>query len=86
MDNMDVSMLLSGGALGYAAPYSAELADLYRAYKNTGAGLEAFCEAFAGQMPLIPLAFRQGLVSFNREFRAEIVATGQDIFYNIVEW
>ncbi|MEM1483278.1 ABC transporter substrate-binding protein [Oscillospiraceae bacterium PP1C4] len=86
MDNMDFSMLMSGGSLGFATAYSEELVNLYRAYKSTGTNIEAFCEAFNEQSPFIPLVFRQGLISFNREFRAEIVATEQDIFYNIVEW
>lgn len=36
MDNMDFSLLLNGGALGYAAPYSEYLSDLARAYRATG--------------------------------------------------
>ncbi|WP_195276371.1 ABC transporter substrate-binding protein [Anaerotruncus rubiinfantis] len=86
MYNMDIAPLLAGGALGYFTAYSEELSDSYRAYRATGAGIESFCELFLAQSPFVPLVFRQGSVSHNREFRAEIVATEQDIFYNIVEW
>ena len=86
MDNMDFSLLLNGGALGYAAPYSEYLSDLARAYRATGTGVGTLCEAFSAQTPFIPLVFRQGAVSFERAFQAEILATEQDIFYNIMEW
>ncbi|WP_101911105.1 ABC transporter substrate-binding protein [Marasmitruncus massiliensis] len=86
MDNMDFSLLLNGGSLGYAVPYSQEVADLYKLYKETGAGIQSLCDTFYNQSPFIPVAFRQGVISFNREFQAEIVATEQDIFYNIMEW
>lgn len=86
MDNMDFSMLLSGGSLGYSTPYSQEVADLYKLYKETGSGIESLCTALYNQSPFIPIVFRQGMIAFNREFQAEIVATEQDIFYNIMEW
>lgn len=85
-DNMDFSMLFNGGALGYGAAYDEEISALYRDYRRDGAGIEAFCEAFVARPPFLPLLFRQGQVSLNREFHAEMVATEQDIFYNIMEW
>lgn len=86
MDNMDFSMLLSGGALGYATPYSQEIEQLYQLYKETGSGIEPLCTALYNHSPFIPVVFRQGMISFNREFQADMVATEQDIFYNIDEW
>lgn len=86
MDNMDFSLLLSGGSLGYAAPYNEYLSDLVRAYRASGTGMGTLCEAFSAQTPFIPLVFRQGAVSFERAFQAEILATEQDLFYNIMEW
>lgn len=79
MDNMDFSALLSGGALGYSAPRCPEVADLYNLYKETGAGIAPLCTAIYDQSPFIPIVFRQGIIAFNREFHAEIVATEQDI-------
>ena len=86
MENMDCSPLLSGGTLSYAAPYDEQLQALYTAYRATGQGLGDFCEAFLTSEPFIPLLYREGEVSFSHEFQAEIVATEQDIFYNINEW
>ncbi len=86
MDNMDFSVLLSGGALSYSTPYIESLSELYGSYRSTGAGIGTFCEAFAEQSPFIPLVFRQGQVSFNRSFDAQIVATEQNLFYNLSEW
>lgn len=86
MENMDVSSLMGGGSMAYGAAYSEELATLYNAYKASGEGISAFCAAFTKQSPFVPLVFRQGVVTFNREFRAEVVATEQNIFYNIAEW
>lgn len=86
MDNMDFSALLSGGALGYSTPYIETLSDLYRSYRSTGAGIGTFCDMFAERSPFIPLVFRQGQVSFDRSFDAQIVATEQNLFYNLSEW
>ncbi|MEY8440329.1 peptide ABC transporter substrate-binding protein [Anaerotruncus colihominis] len=86
MDNMDFSALLSGGVLGYSTPYIETLSEFYQAYRATGTGIGTFCEAFAEQSPFIPLVFRQGQVSFNRSFDAQIVATEQNLFYNLSEW
>lgn len=85
-ENMDISPLMSGGALAYSVGYSEQLETLYAAYKGTGEGLEAFCEAFEAECLFLPLLYRQGQISFNREFQAEMIATEQDLFYNIVEW
>lgn len=86
MYNQDIAPLLAGGALGYFTAYSEELSDSYRAYRATRSGDRIVLRAVLAQSPFVPLVFRQGSVSHNREFRAEIVATEQDIFYNIVEW
>ena len=86
-DNMDFSTLLTAGyGLGYNTPYCEELTDIYGDYRESGENIAGVCDRFYTDMPFIPLVFRQGIVSFNREFGAEVVATQQDIFYNIVQW
>jgi peptide/nickel transport system substrate-binding protein len=47
---------------------------------------EAFCTQFALSPPFLPLAYRQGLAGYSRNFYADLVATVQDIFYNINNW
>lgn len=86
MDNMDFSPLLNGGALGYGTAFSEDLANLYRSYRASGTGVKELCDTFSAQTPFIPVVFRHGQILFSREFQAEIVATEQDIFYNITEW
>lgn len=85
-ENMDFSSLLPGGSLAYNTPYSETLASALYTYRHTGEGIAAVCEAFSQQSPFIPLLFCQGTISQSREFRAEIVATEHNIFYNIMEW
>lgn len=86
MDNMDFSPLLSGGAIGYATAYSDELLQRYQAYQESGEGIRPLCEMFQAQSPFIPLVFREGMLFVSRDFSSEVVATEQDLFYNILDW
>ena len=85
-DNMDFSPLLSGGALDFGAAYDAGLEEALASYRATGQGVVGLCELLRAQSPFVPLVFREGRVSSNLTFRTEMVATAQDIFYNIKEW
>lgn len=84
--NMDFTPLLGGGEIGYGAARNQELADAVRAYRATGNGIGALCGMFEERSPFIPLLFRQGMLAFNGAFRTELIATEQDVFYNIEEW
>ena len=86
LPNWDFSMLLSGGSLDFGTPYDQELAELEANYRATGQGIVGLCARFQEVQPLIPLVFRTGLVSSNLTFPSEMVATSQDIFYNITDW
>ena len=54
--------------------------------KSGQAGLEALDAALSQVMPVIPLVYRRGIVCYGEDFSANIVATEQDIFYNIGDW
>lgn len=84
--NMDFTPLLGGGEIGYGAARNQELADAVRAYRATGDGIGALCGMFEERSPFIPLLFRQGMLAFNGAFRTELIATEQDVFYNIEDW
>ncbi|MEG2088050.1 MAG: ABC transporter substrate-binding protein [Angelakisella sp.] len=57
--------------------------DSTRAGRTEQAALETLLRE---QLPVIPLLFRRGILCFSRDFSVNIVATEQDIFYNINEW
>lgn len=85
-ENMDISILLRGGALGTSAAYDEALMQAYQQYRSSGEGIESFCSQFTAQSPFIPLVYRQGMVFHNRNFQSGMIATQQNIFYNIDEW
>lgn len=86
MDNMDFSMLLGGGRVGYNTAYSEELNERLKIYRSTGEQLRELCQMFTAQSPFIPLLFRQGQVSLGEQFSQQLQATEQDLFYNIADW
>lgn len=85
--NMEIAKLIlptTGGE--FPAPLFPALSDLYyqvRAGKAEAAELETMLRE---ELPVIPLLFRRGILCFSRDFSANIVATEQDIFYNVGEW
>ena len=83
--NMDISPLLPGGSLCYGQ-YSGGLQEAFRAFQSGEGSYEEFLRLFLEDPPFIPLLFRRGIVSFSSDFTANIVATEQDIFYNVLEW
>lgn len=85
--NLDLLSLISPDpALGPGCVRDEELLEVYRQVKAGEEELSALDAAFRRVMPVIPLAYRKGIVAFSPDFSANIVATEQDIFYNIGEW
>lgn len=84
--NMDLSPLLSPeGSLAYGGRDEA-LWEAYLQFRGGQSGLEEFLTAFYESVPFIPLAYRQGAVSFTRAIYYGVETTEQDIFYNIQDW
>ncbi|MBP0963192.1 MAG: hypothetical protein J6Q99_02740, partial [Oscillospiraceae bacterium] len=85
--NMNILPMLTGAdqtALGaYAA---ADLQYSVRDFLRTGNHYDQTVRLFAQQVPFIPLFFRQGIVAYPINFCSNIIATEQDIFYNIEDW
>lgn len=70
-------------------PGTSEVPGLRSAWQSflTGEGsAEQLQNVLQSTCPVIPLLFRNGFVCFSRDFCVNIVATEQDIFYNIGEW
>ena len=84
--NMDIASLLPGGALCYGQASDGTLLEAFRAFQSGEGSYEAFLRAFLEEPPFIPLMFRRGIVSFSSDFNGNVVATEQDIFYNVLEW
>lgn len=84
--NMDISSLLPGGSLSYGQPANADLTQAFSAFQSGEGSYEDFLRLFLEDPPFIPLLFRRGIVSFSSDFGGNIVATEQDIFYNVLEW
>lgn len=69
-----------------AAPASGGILSLFYGVQ-AGTVEQATLEiALREELPVIPLLFRRGILCFSRDFSVNIVATEQDIFYNIGEW
>lgn len=85
--NMNLLPMLGGWSeTVYGTVGSAELQQAAHNFLRTGRGYEAVSSLFAQEIPFIPLMFRQGIVAYRLNFCSNIVATEQDIFYNIEEW
>lgn len=85
--NLDLSTLIAPHpTVGPGCVRDQELLDIYNGVKAGKADLSELDTAFRRSMPFIPLVYRRGMVAFSRDFSANIVATEQDIFYNIRDW
>ena len=85
--NLDLTPLIAPSeTVGPGCVRDPELLEIYRQVKAGEAELSALDSALRRTMPMIPLLYRRGIVAFSPDFSANIVATEQDIFYNIGEW
>lgn len=86
-NNLDFSRLIAPDpALGPGCVRDEELLEIYRQAKAGEIELSALDTALRRTVPVIPLVYRRGIVAISPDFSANIVATEQDIFYNIGEW
>lgn len=84
-DNLDFTPLLAGGALGYATADIPDLTERLDQYRS-GGEIGPLCDMFLAQSPFLPLVYREGLLYMSRSIGAELLPTGQDLFYNILDW
>ena len=85
--NMNILPMVTGAdETGYGAFAGEELQYWVRNFLRTGNDYDQTVRLFAQQVPFIPLFFRQGIVAYPINFCSNIIATEQDIFYNIEDW
>lgn len=77
--------LLSGGDASYGISKSGEAAKAYRRYLSGEGKLADFLEAFAADMPYIPLCWRSGIAAFDRRLTA-VTPTGYDPYAGFAGW
>lgn len=86
-EDMGLDAFLSEeGALHYQL---GDTSGLYAAYSQARQDAESYAGFFAQfkeQQPFIPLLFPQASVARSRNFYSAVLATEQDIFYNIHKW
>ncbi|HIV87382.1 MAG TPA: hypothetical protein H9896_04675 [Candidatus Pygmaiobacter gallistercoris] len=71
-----------GGEARTGLALSEELLAAYRGMKADIAGLAAFETAFAEQMPFVPLVYKNGVVTYARQWSG-LTPTVSDIFYQL---
>ncbi len=85
--NMDISGLISPNqTFGTGIPYDPETEAAYAQAKAGEITPEELDRVLQEKLPVIPLLYRRGILCVARDFSVNMVATGQDIFYNIVDW
>ena len=85
LHNNDLSSLLFNKYEKYSTFYP-NLLESYITMKTIPESEEQFKTTFTEEIPIIPIVFRRGILCYSRDFSANIVATEQDIFYNIENW
>ena len=85
--NMNISAVLTPSTnAGFGSAYSYQLLSEYSAVRAGSMEYSKFLETFYEVVPFVPLAYRNGILAFTNDFSADILATEQDIFYNIDQW
>ncbi len=85
--NLDLLSLISPDPqVGPGCVQDEELIKTYYEVKSGQSDVEALDTALGKVMPVIPLVYRRGIVCYSQDFSPNIVATEQDIFYNIGDW
>lgn len=79
------SLLTKGGAASFGIDSNGAGAQAYARYLSGETDLAAFCTAFAGDMPFIPVCYRQGIAAYNRNI-SQISPHGFNLFYDVGKW
>lgn len=84
--NMSLSSLLTkGGAASFGIDSNGAGAQAFARYLSGETDLAAFCTAFAGDMPFIPVCYRQGIAAYNRNI-SQISPHAFNLFYDVGKW
>lgn len=84
--NMDLSPLIaSGGAAAYGTTQNSAALKAFETWRSGTSNINSVVKSFKSDMPIIPLCFRTGLVSYTKGLSG-IKATDNDVFLNFDEW
>ena len=75
----------SGGAASYGVNTGGAAAAAYTEYRNGQKTLAEFVQAFADDLPYIPLCWRDGLAAYDRSLSG-VTPTAFDSYYGIGSW
>ena len=81
-NNMDITPFLAHGALSAGLAQSEAVTQGYAAFRANKSAAAAFEQAFAAEMPLIPLVWRSGTVISSRAVSG-VVSSVSNIFYSL---
>lgn len=85
-DNLSAELTLDPAGSGYGA--AADNASLlsFRSYRSGEITIQEFLDAFANDLPLIPVCYRQALVIYNRGLKGDMNPGHNNVFFNIENW
>ena len=84
--NMDLSSLLSGGAVSFGINSESPVCARYTQLLSGGCELMDFINTFNEDLPFIPLCYRNAAVSYSNEIQNEANCCDSDVFYDIETW
>lgn len=85
--NMDILPLLSNDFFyGFGTKASAQLLSSYYTFRTGKLDAQQFFDLFEEELPIIPIVFRNSVVYYKDQAFTNMVATGENIFYNIENW
>ena len=85
-NNMNLTYLLRPGEpLGYGLNPEGTMLDTYKSFLQDSKKIKEFIDAFYGDLPFIPISYREGVVASSRNI-AGILPSATGIFTNIEEW
>lgn len=83
-NNMDISSFLPEGALSAGLAQTEGVAAAYAAFRANKSAAPAFEQAFAADMPFVPLVWRSGTVVSSRGVSG-VVSSVSNVFYSLQE-
>lgn len=85
--SFDLSAFFTEGAgLEYGIDTESAAANAYRSFEKGEINMQTFLDAFADDLPFIPIAYRDGIAIRSSKIKTRIDTSPTDCFYNINEW
>ncbi|MBQ7549168.1 MAG: ABC transporter substrate-binding protein [Clostridia bacterium] len=85
--SFDLSAFFTEGAgLEYGINTESAAANAYRSFEKGEINMQSFLDAFADDLPFIPIAYRDGIVIRSSKIKTRIETSPTDCFYNIKDW